>query len=114
MNADDALPGLEVPGPRTRTGALESAVMATLEVMRDQGLVKPTDAARVALAVELCRVLELKRASGKVSTYANDARVLMELLAGFAEDATEADAALVAAMAEWSAFVAGAGVQAEQ
>lgn len=112
MSTDDALPGLEVPGPKT--GALEAAVLTTLDLMREQGLVKPTDAARVALAVDLCRVLEHKRASGRVSTYSNDARVLMELLAGFAEDATEADAALVAAMAEWSAFVAGAGVQAGQ
>jgi hypothetical protein len=110
MSADDALPGLDVPAPPA--GQLEEAVLATLEAMRAQGLVKPTDAARVALAVDLCRVLEHKRVSGRVSTYSNDARVLMELLAGFAEDATEADAALVAAMEQWSEFVAG--VQAHQ
>lgn len=100
--SDPTIPGLEPP---VRANPLLVAVDETIAQLRELGLVKPTDAGRVALARQLAKVLAIKEQSGRVSTYSNDARVLMELLEGFAAEASEGDAALRAAMDQWSTYV---------
>lgn len=96
------IPGLELPGAgEKRTGALELAIRVTLEELGRLELVKPVDAGRVALALELGQVLELKKHSGRLSTYGNDARVLMELLASFKDEADEVDDDLRATLERW-------------
>jgi len=102
VSDDETIPGLEPP---VRANPLLVAVDATIAELRELGLVKPTDAGRVALARQLAKVLEIKERSGRVSTYSNDARVLMELLEGFAAEASEGDMALRKAMEDWSTFV---------
>ena len=99
---DDTIPGLEPPA---LANPLLEAVEETIAELRELGLVKPTDAGRIALARQLAKVLAIKERSGRVSTYSNDARVLMELLEGFAAEASEGDAALRKAMEDWSTFV---------
>jgi len=100
MSEDPALFSAPVvPNP------LLEAVNETIAQLRELGLVKPTDAGRVALARQLAKVLEIKERSGRVSTYSNDARVLMELLEGFAAEASEGDQALRVAMDAWSKYL---------
>lgn len=103
--SDEQIPGLDVPSSSSSGNPLLVAVEQTIAELRELGLVKPTDAGRVALAMQLAKVLEIKERTGRVSTYSNDARVLMELLEGFAAEATEGDQALVIAMKAWSEFV---------
>lgn len=101
--SDAMIPGLEPPPPAANP--LLVAVDETIAQLRELGLVKPTDAGRVALARQLAQVLAIKEATGRVSTYSNDARVLMELLEGFAAEASEGDHALRVAMDEWSSYL---------
>jgi hypothetical protein len=85
---------------------LERAVLSTLGEYAGAGLVKPRDAGKVALALDLCRVMAGKRRSNRTSTYSNDARLLAEILDSFVAEESAGDAAVTEAMREWSDQVA--------
>lgn len=112
----ESLPGLDIERESSDRSNLERAVVATLESYREAGLVTTGQAGKVALAVELCQVMTSKRVRGRTSTYANDARLLNEILDGFVAEEGAGSEALRAAMAEWSARVEAyaAGVVAGQ
>jgi hypothetical protein len=100
--ADEPLPGLAPP--TSPGGALLAAIDVTIAALTEAGHVDPVrDAARVELCRELARVMADKRRTGRTASIGNDARVLQELLAGFAEAAadTEGDAMLREAMTQW-------------
>lgn len=101
---DDTLPGLEraTPGPNQ----LRAAIERTISRLEADGLIGEADAAKVELARELCTIIADKRARGRTSTVAMDARVLLDLLAAFDERAAVIDGPLEAAMAAWSAELA--------
>lgn len=106
-DAPEPLPGLEAV-ERRATGDLEKGVRRTLAKLYADGYVTEADAGKTALAIELAQVMTGKRASGRVSTVANDARVLMEILDSFTpEDAAAGDALLMKAMEEWEEVVHG-------
>lgn len=114
MNDDEALPipGLSPDSGRGPIAALEKAVVRTLEALQADGLIEERHAARVALAIELAQIVTLKRQTGRVSTVANDARVLMELLDKLLPADSGIDDALRAVMKEWSEVIArGDGVE---
>lgn len=99
------IPGME-PDPEHRpVSSLEKAVRATLVALQADGLIEDRHAARVALAIELAQIVTLKRSTGRVSTVANDARVLMELLDKLLPADSGIDDALRAVMKEWSAVI---------
>lgn len=105
---EQQIPGLVLPQLEVAPSALGAAVDSTLsQLVADKNLDPKRDAARIALARELAAVISMKRSSGRASTVGNDARVLLDLLDGMvpAEAATSADAALAAAMRDWSAEV---------
>lgn len=104
------LPGLDVVDDlaERRRGAkvsdLESAIRRTLKALHADGHIGEVDAGKLQLAIELAQIIELKKATRRTSTVGNDARVLMEILDSFVEEAgTDVDDDLKAAMAEWSA-----------
>lgn len=109
---DVAIPGLGSDGDRLESGPLERAVLATLGEYAGAGLVKARDAGKVALALDLCRVMAGKRRANRTSTYSNDARLLAEILDSFVAEESAGDAAVTEAMREWadqvSAFLASA------
>lgn len=108
-NVDEFLPGLG----SEETGApspLETAVKVTLTEYADAQLLKPRDAGKVALALDLTRVMAIKRRSGRTSTYANDARLLYEILDSFVAEETAGDAAVVEAMQQWTELLTGLGL----
>jgi hypothetical protein len=85
-----------------------AAIDLTIDHLAAAGHIDPVrDAARVELCRELARVMGDKRRTGRTASIGNDARVLQELLAGFAAAAAdeEGDAMLREAMAEWSAQI---------
>lgn len=95
------LPGME-PDARSDGGALEDAVRRTIAAHQGQANLGEVDAGKCAIALELCRVAVKKRAQGRMSTVANDLRLLAELLDSMKpETSSEADARLKAAMEEW-------------
>lgn len=105
-DVDAFLPGLgsddhSAPGP------LENAVMVTLREYASADLLKARDAGKVALALDLCRVMAGKRRANRTSTYANDARLLSEILDSFVAEETAGDAALTEAMQRWAELLAG-------
>ena len=109
MSGDEMLPipGLEPEPQGTRAVAsLEKAVRRTLAALQADGLIEERHAARVALAIELAQIVTMKRATGRVSTVANDARVLMELLDKLLPDDSGIDDALRSVMREWSEVIA--------
>ena len=109
MTTDDpTIPGLDMPkDPDARRSDLEAAVRATIRELHAQGNVKPKDAARVALCLELAQVITDKRSSKRTSTIGNDARVLKELLDDMVPAAAaEGDAALRDAMERWELQIA--------
>lgn len=108
-NVDDFLPGLgsEETG---EPSPLEAAVKVTLSEYADAQLLKPRDAGKVALALDLTRVMAIKRRSGRTSTYSNDARLLYEILDSFVAEETAGDAAVVEAMQQWTALLTGMGL----
>jgi hypothetical protein len=112
----ETLPGLDDSLDANRVSNLERAVIATLDSYRESGLITPAQAGKVALAQELCRVMTSKRERGRTSTYANDARLLNEILDGFVAEEGAGNEALRAAMEAWSARVDAyaAGVAAGQ
>lgn len=98
-----ALPGLDEP--ERKPAKLEDAVRRTLAALQAENLIEERHAARLQLAIELSQIITLKRTTGRVSTVANDARVLMELLDKILPDATGVDGALREAMERWSEAV---------
>lgn len=99
------LPG--VAGPAGDGGELEAAVRRTIAEHQLRANLGEVDAGKCAIALELCRVAVRKRASGRMSTVANDLRLLSELLDSMKPETTsEADERLRKAMDEWSAAVA--------
>lgn len=104
-HADPAQSALPLPGlePTARKASdLEVAVRRTLAALDGEGLVHEVDAGKLQLALELAEVISVKKRSGRASTIGNDARVLMEILNDFKEEASEVDADLAATMAAWS------------
>ncbi len=103
------LPGLDVVDDlaERRRGAkvspLEAAIRRTLKALHTDGHIGEVDAGKLQLAIELAQIIELKKATRRTSTVGNDARVLMEILDSFVEEAGDVDDDLKAAMAEWSA-----------
>jgi hypothetical protein len=108
-DVQEFLPGL---GSEETTPAspLEVAVEATLREYAAAELLKPRDAAKVALVLDLARVMAIKRRTGRTSTYSNDARLLSEILDSFVAEETAADAAVTEAMQQWSALLSGLGL----
>lgn len=98
-NADrqEMLPGLDVG--RHGDGALVVAVGSTIEALEAKQTI---DQARKALAISLARIIETKQETGRLSTVANDARVLLDLLDGLVPDAGEVDDDLKAAIEAWA------------
>jgi hypothetical protein len=97
----EPLPGLDDVEPAKST-ELEAGIRRTLRALDTAGHVTEADAGRLALALVMADVIELKRRSGRMSTIGHDARVLMDLLDGIVADADGADDELRDAMAEWS------------
>lgn len=104
--ADVVLPGFESED-HVPAGPLERAVVDTLREYHAAELLKPRDAGKVALALDLCRVMAIKRRSGRTSTYSNDARLLSEILDSFVAEESAGDAAITEAMQAWSAYLEG-------
>jgi hypothetical protein len=100
------LPGLDQPSGRG-VPELEVAVRRTLAALDHDGLVREVDAGKLQLALELAQVIDVKKRTGRASTIGNDARVLMEILNDFKEEASEVDTNLAAAMDEWREVVDG-------
>lgn len=102
------LPGLDVVDElaERRRGSklsdLERAIRRTLAALAADGHVGEVDAGKLQLAIELAQIIELKKATRRTSTVGNDARVLMEILDSFVEEASDVDDELRAAMEEWS------------
>lgn len=107
----DMLPGFEAMGSRGparagEPGPLEASVMRTLRALHAEGSISERDCGRVTLAMELAAIIGNKRTTGKTSTVGQDARVLMDILDSLAPAAgAEGDAALRAAMDQWTAEV---------
>lgn len=102
VHTPEALPGFgsEELG---KASPLESAIVSTLTELQAEGLLRPRDAGRVALALDITRVMAIKRRSGRTSTYSNDARLLYDILESFEPDTNTGDEALKATMATWTA-----------
>lgn len=98
-----ALPGLEqLTDEQTRKASeLAVAVRRSIAALERMGLIGEVDAARLALALEMADIIQLKKATGRMSTIGNDARVLVDLLDKLLPQATEIDEQLRAAMASW-------------
>lgn len=98
------LPGLDDLEDRRGVSTLERAIRRTIAELDRRGEVSEIDAGKLQLALELAEVITLKKQTRRASTIGNDMRVLMEILDSFTEDKdSDADAALQAAMAAWSA-----------
>jgi hypothetical protein len=100
----EPLPGLDDLDPErtSQTSALHRAIRRTVKELSEAGHVKPSDAARLQLALTMADIIEAKQRSGRLSTVGNDARVLMELLTGLLEDAAAVDDDLREAMEQWA------------
>src|SRR5690349_3320065 len=82
-NVPEFLPGLDPDVDLTKASYLEQSVVSTLDAYREAGLITAAMAGKVALALSLSRVMVDKERRGRTSTYANDARLLNEILDGF-------------------------------
>lgn len=102
VHAPEPLPGFgsEELGPAS---PLETAIVDTLHQLNEDGLLRPRDAGKVALALDLTRVMAIKRRSGRTSTYSNDARLLYDILDSFEPEVSTGDEVIKAKMAEWTA-----------
>lgn len=94
------LPGLDEPTSRG-VPDLEVAVRRTLVALDQEGLVHEVDAGKLQLALELAQVIAIKKQTGRASTIGMDARVLMEILNDFKEEASEVDSTLADTMRQW-------------
>ena len=101
---DLPLPGLEEP--QRKPAPLEDAVRRTLRALEQEGLIEERHSARLQLAIELSQIITHKRQTGKTSTVANDAKVLVDLLDKILPDDQGIDSALREAMAKWAEEVA--------
>jgi hypothetical protein len=96
------LPGLEDLPPDRAVGYVETGVRRTLAALAATARLAEVDAGHLAVAIALSRIITQKEARGRLSTVSNDARLLVELLDTFtAEDESEIDGDLRAAMQEW-------------
>lgn len=112
VDAQLVIPGLGSDG-LIEEGPLERAVIQTLNEYAQAELLKPRDAGKVALALDLCRVMAGKRRSNRTSTYSNDARLLSEILDSFVAEESAGDAALTEAMQRWAGMLEGMGLAAQ-
>lgn len=108
MSGQLPLPGLE-DGPTGDGGALADAVRRTIAAHVAAGNLGERDAGKCAIALELCNVAVAKRLQRRLSTVANDLRLLSELLDSMTPESSDADGKLAQAMAEWSAHLASEG-----
>lgn len=114
-NASDPvlpLPGME-PVERRGVDDLERAVRRTLAELQRQGHIGEIDAGKLQLAIELSQVVAIKKRTGRASTIGNDARVLMEILDSFVDEATDVDDGLRDAMLQWSEVMSRVDAPAE-
>lgn len=104
-HVDEALPlpGLEQLNEREATTASEvaKAVRRSIAALERMGLVGEVDAARLALALELADIIQIKKLTRKMSTIGNDARVLVDLLDKLLPTQTTVDEELRRAVAAW-------------
>ena len=106
------LPGLDVVDDLAerrrgaKVSALEAAIRRSLAELHRQGHIGEVDAGKLQLAIELAQIIELKKATRRTSTVGNDARVLMEILDAFVDEATDVDDDLRDAMNQWSDYLA--------
>lgn len=112
-DAPQPLPGLEdlgeVEARRGRVGEVERGVRRTLAELRRLSKITEVDAGRSAIAISLARMMATKEATGRGSTFSNDARLLVELLDALAGEASRGEAefegVLHDKMAEWEAIM---------
>lgn len=102
--------GALFPTPHESASRLVKQVHATIKQLHEDGRIGVADSGRVALAEELAEVIAMKRRSGRASTIGQDAKVLMDILDGFREDAKGEGDVLRDAMAEWSRVVEAMGL----
>lgn len=103
------LPGMD--DPRGDGGALELAVRRTIDAHFAAGNLAEVDAGKCAIALELCAVAVAKRQQRRLSTVANDLRLLSELLDSMAPQIDgDADQRLRNAMDEWAAYLRAQGI----
>lgn len=100
------LPGLEIPDAIQRVGALAAAVRRSIAALAAQDLIAERDAARLALALEMADIIEIKKRSGRMSTVGNDAKVLVDLLDKLLPQHIEVDVELRQTIDAWSAAIA--------
>ena len=93
------------PAPLQSAGRLVKQVHATIVQLHEDNRIGPTDAGRVALAQSLAEVIERKTSSGRMSTIGQDAKVLMEILDGFREDAKGEADLMREAMEQWTEVI---------
>lgn len=91
----------------SKVSDLELAIRRTLGALERDGHIGEVDSGKLQLAIELAQIIELKKATRRTSTVGNDARVLMEILDSFVEEAGDVDDDLRAAMDEWAQEVTG-------
>lgn len=101
----ETLPGMEAPPPAAaRSGLpdLRAEVSRSIDALRAAGRVTDADAGKVAAADYLAAIIMAKERTGKASTVANDARLLVEILTDLAPEEGAEDAQLRDAMEAWS------------
>lgn len=107
VGTQDPLPGLEDVNGAT-VPYLEVGVRRTIAALYAMGNVQEHHAAHTAAAVELARIIDAKKNSGRMSTIGNDMRAMIELLDRIVPEKSEMDATLKAAMDEWATAHAAA------
>lgn len=111
MSGQLPLPGLDVDDAGDG-GALADAVRRTIAAHHSAGNLTERDAGKCAIALELCAVAVAKRQQRRLSTVANDLRLLSELLDSMTPEKSDADGKLEQAMREWSEHLRREGQEA--
>lgn len=93
------LPGLDDAKPGE--SALAAAVRRTIAAHQAQAHLGEVDAGACAIALELCAIVTAKQAQRRLSTVANDLRLLHELLQAMSPDEGAANDKLREAMEAW-------------
>jgi len=103
----EPLPGLEdLSASEARAAStVAKAVRRSIVALEAAELVTEVDSARLALALELADIIAIKKATGRLSTVGNDARVLVELLDRLLPEENGIDASLREAMEQWQAVM---------